>query len=214
MEKRRSVINWIIGLVLSNLGVSLCTKANFGLSMIGASPYIIHVWLRDKWAWFTQGTAEYVWEAILLVIGCFLVRRFKWKYLLSFVTAVLAGLAIDGWLFVLGGNGPFESLALRISMLALGTMITSCGIAFYFNTTMPVAVYELIVAEFSDRYNKNLNKVKFVNDAILLVVALGLSFALTGKLTGIGVGTVVITVVNAPLIGFFRKIVEKIEHIF
>lgn len=213
MNKKLSVINWVIGIIICNLGVALCTKASFGISMIGASPYILHVFMRDSFAWFTQGTAEYVWEAIILIIGCLIVRRFKPRYLLSFLTAVIAGFAIDAWFMVLGGNGPYESLPVRIAAFTAGTLLTSCGIAFFFNTKMPMQVYELVVAEISDRYEKDLNKVKFVNDIILFAIAIALSFALTGKLTGIGIGTIIITLVNAPLIGFFRKIVEKLEKL-
>lgn len=213
MSKKLNVINWIVGIALCNLGVSLCTKANFGISMIGASPYILHVWLRDTFEWFSQGTAEYVWEAIVLIIGCLIVRQFKLRYLLSFLTAIISGLAIDGWFLLLGGNGPFESMYARVIFFCVGTLLTSCGIAFFFNTTLPMQVYELVVAEVTAKYKKDLNKVKFVNDIILFAVAILLSFVLTHKFTGIGVGTIIITLVNAPLIGMFRKAVEKIEKL-
>lgn len=213
MSKKLSVINWVTGIILANLGVCLCTKADFGISMIGASPYIIHVWLRDRFSWYTQGTSEYIWEALILVIGCLIVRRFKAKYLLSFMTAVIAGFAIDGWFFVLGGNGAYEDFAFRVVTFTLGMIATSLGIAFFFNTKMPMQVYELVVAEISDRYGKDLNRVKYVNDLVLLVVALVLSFALTRKFTGIGVGTIIITFLNAPLIGIFRKVITKIEKL-
>ena len=36
-------IAWVLGIVLCALGVALCTKADFGLSMIAAPAYIIHV---------------------------------------------------------------------------------------------------------------------------------------------------------------------------
>lgn len=207
----RSVFNWVCGIFIANLGICFCTKANFGLSMIGASPYILHVYLRDTFEWFTQGTAEYVWEAIILVVACIIVRHFEKRYLLSFLTALLTGFIIDGWFLLLHGNSPYESMVARVAAFAFGTCLTSLGIAFVFNSTMPMQVYELLVAEVSKKYNKDLNKVKFVNDITLLLVAIALSFGLTGKLTGIGVGTVVITFANAPLIKFFRKIVEKVE---
>lgn len=211
MKKYRSVYNWIFGILLANCGICFCTKANLGLSMIGASPYILHVWFRDLFPWFTQGTAEYFWEAFILVITCIIVRRFKWKYLLSFVTAVITGFVIDGWFLILGGNGAYESLPIRIITFTLGMLLTSFGVAFFFHSTMPMQVYELLVAEVSDRYRLDLNKVKYVNDIALLVVAVVLSFALTHKFTGMGVGTVIITVLNAPLIKFFRKVIDKIE---
>lgn len=213
MNRFKSVANWIAGLFFANLGICLCTKSDLGLSMIGASPYILHVWLRDRFAWFTQGTAEYVWEAVILVIACIIIRQVKIKYFLSFITAVIVGFAIDGWFFVLGGNGAYEGLLTRVLAFVAGAVISSIGIAFYFHSDMPLQVYELLVYEVSAKYNKDLNRVKYINDIVLLIVALVLSFVLTGKFTGIGVGTVVITLVNAPLIKFFRKVIDRFENI-
>ena len=45
---RMNEIAWVIGIAGCALGVCLCTKANFGLSMIAAPPYIFHIALRDR----------------------------------------------------------------------------------------------------------------------------------------------------------------------
>lgn len=210
MNKIKNVLSWVLGTVLCSIGVCFCTKAGLGLSMIGAAPYIIHVWLRDKFTWYTQGTSEYVWEAILLIVTIIIVRKFKWKYLLSFVTAVLLGFMIDAWFLVLGGNGVYESWTTRIAAFSVGTIITSLAIAFYFRTTLPLQVYELAVTEISEKYGFKTSRVKWVNDIIFLAIALLLALFLTHSLTGIGVGTVIVTFVNAPLIGFFGKLLDKV----
>lgn len=209
--RKYSVLNFILGTVFCALGVSLCTKSGFGLSMIGAPPYILHVWLSQYWPFFTQGTAEYVVQAVMLILTVIIVRRFKWRYLLCFATAVLCGLCIDGWLFLLGGNGLWGSLAARIVSLAAGLVITAFAIACFFRTDLPLQVYELLVAEVSDRYSKDTAKVKFIYDMCMLVLALALSLLLTGKLTGIGIGTVLAPLVNAPLISVFGRLIDKIE---
>lgn len=213
MTKFKNVFNWIFGLLLANLGVCLCTKSDLGLSMIGAVPYIYHLWLREALPWFTQGTAEYVWEAVVLIIMCIVIKQFKPRYLLSFLTALLAGFMIDGWLWVLGGNGAYASWTLRITAFCAGTLLTSLGIAFIFHTTMPVQVYELCVMEISEKKNKDRDKCKYIFDITFLVLALVLSLVLTHGFHGIGVGTLIITFVNAPLIHFFSKYVEKVERI-
>jgi len=207
--KTKNAAHWVVGLLLINLGVAFCTKSNLGLSMIGAPPYILHVWLRDSYPSFTQGTAEYFVEFVVLVIFCLIVRRFKPAYPLSFAAGVLSGFIIDGWLFVLGGNGAYASLGMRIASFVIGMTTTAAGIAFIFRTTLPKAVYETAVAEISDKYSLNINRVKQVFDYTMLAIALTLSFTLTGKLTGIGVGTVIITFANAPLINLFGKYIDK-----
>ena len=138
---------WVIGIVVCALGVAMCTKANFGLSMIAAPPYILHVWLRDALPWFSQGTSEYVWQTLLLIMMCVIIRGFKARYLLSFGTAMLSGFVLDGWLWLFGGNGAYEELWLRIVMFVLGELVTTLAVAFIFRTTLPVQICELAVCE-------------------------------------------------------------------
>ncbi len=201
---------WVIGIVVCALGVCMCTKASFGLSMIAAPPYILHVWLRDMLPWFTQGTAEYVWQAFILVIMCISVRRFRPRFLLSFGTAVLSGLALDGWFLLFGGNGAYEEMWLRVLMFVVGELVTTLAVAFIFRTTMPIQIYELAVCEIAAKFNFSKNKVKLVNDILMLVVSAVMSFALTGGFGGFGIGTIIITIVNAPLITFFGRILDRV----
>lgn len=206
-----NILNWVLGMLLCSLGVCMCTKAGFGLSMIGAPPYIIHVWLRERFSWFTQGTSEYVWEALILFVVIIIVRRFKVKYLFSFGVAVLLGLMIDFWFLVMGGNGILENMPMRIAYFAIGTIITSIAVSLYFRTQMPLQVYELAVVEISDKFSIDQGRLKWITDILYLVISVILSLVLTGKLTGIGVGTVIITVVNAPFITQCGKIVDRLE---
>ena len=210
-RKAVNVINWVLSLLLCSLGICLCTKANFGLSMISAPPYIIHCFMRDTFSWFTQGTSEYVWETVLLVIMCLIVRRFHPKFLLSFVTAVIMGFLIDFWFIPLGGNAVYESMAVRIITFIIGAVIISLAIAFVFRTTLPPQVYELIVCEISDRFHIDQNKIKWSNDMIMLALTVVLARVLNHSWTGIGVGTVIVTVVNAPMINIFGRIIDKVE---
>jgi len=200
---------WVIGIVVCTLGVCLCTKANLGLSMIAAPPYILHVWLRDTFPWFTQGTSEYVWQGIIMTVMCIAVGRFRLRYLLSFGTAVIAGLSLDFWFFVFGGNGAYEAMWLRITMLLLGASLSALAIAFIFRTTLPAQIHELAVCEIAERFSIDKNKVKLVNDIFMFVLSAVLSFVLTGGFGGFGIGTIVITVINAPLIALFGKIIDR-----
>lgn len=208
---KKDVLHWIVAMLLCSFGVCLSTKANFGLSMIAAVPYTIHVGLRDALPWFTQGTAEYFFQAFLLLFTCILVWRFRWKFLLSFGTAFLCGLLIDGWLFLLGGNSAYESIWTRILAYIAGAVLIAIAIAFFFRTKLPLQVYELTVAQISDRFSWKLENVKFIFDILMLIVAIALSVMLTGSVfgAGVGIGTLIVTLVNAPLIKLFGAMIDK-----
>lgn len=211
MSKVKNTVNWVLGICLCCLGVCLCTKADFGLSMIAAPPYIIHCFFRDTFSWYTQGTSEYLWQTLLVIITCIAVRKIRLKYFLSFLTAILSGFVIDGWFLLLGGNGVYASMPMRIAAFAGGSLIISLAVAFVFRTTLPPQAYELIVSEIADKFKLDKSKTKLVNDILMLAVAVILSRALTHSWTGIGIGTVIATFANAPLIKLFGKLIDKIE---
>lgn len=210
-KKVVNVINWVLSVTLCSLGICLCAKASLGLSMIAAPSYIIHCFFRDILPWYTQGTSEYIWEAVLIVVTCLAVQKFKPKYLLSVLTAVISGFVIDFWIWVFGGNGMYETLPARIIAFVLGSAIISLAVAFVFRTTLPPQVYELIVTEISEKYGFDKSKTKLVNDIVMLAITVILARALTHSWTGVGIGTVIVTFVNAPMIKFFGKIIDKIE---
>lgn len=201
---------WVLGIVFCSLGVALCTKASFGLSMIAAAPYVIHLKLINCFPWYSQGTSEYIWQGILLVIICLSVGKFKRKYLFSFASAVIFGLTVDMWLWVLGGNGVYGTMQVRIAAFVCGEALTALAISLYFRTYMPLQMYELLVVELAEKFGIDKNKMKLYNDAAMLFVSIVLALVLNKSFNGLGAGTVIITLVNAPLIGFFGRIEDRL----
>lgn len=202
-------IAWVLGIVLCALGVCLATKADFGLSMIAAPAYILHVGLIKLLPWYSQGTSEYIFQGILLVLLCIAVQRFRARYLLSFVTAVLFGVVLDFWFWVFGGNGAYEAVPMRLLAFVISELVTALAIAFFFRTRLPLQIYELFVTELAKRYGWKSTTVKQLYDMSSFVLSLLLALLVNRSLTGIGIGTVIITIVNAPLIAWFGKQLDR-----
>jgi len=200
---------WVFGIVLCSLGVCLCTKADFGLSMIAAPPYILHLKLVEFLPWYSQGTSEYIWQGLLLVLMCLITGRFKWHFLLSFAAGIISGVLIDAWLFVLGGNAPYINMESRIAAFVLGESLTGLAIAFYFRTSLPIQIYELVVVQIAERFSFDKNKTKLYFDIIMLVISVVFALVLNRSFTGIGIGTLIITIVNAKLIAMFGKVLDR-----
>lgn len=200
---------WVIGTVLCAFGVVLCTKSGLGLSMMAAPPYILHITLRDLLPWFTQGTAQYLFEGSMLLVMCVLIGRFRLRFLLSFLSGVIYGVVLDLWLLVMGGNGQYVSMVARVMSFAAGIGCISLAVAFMFRTYLPPQIPELFVMRVADRFRAEQPRIKLILDLSCLALSFILALALTGKLTGIGVGTVVIAVANAPLIRLWSKPVDK-----
>ena len=200
---------WVLGILLCALGVAFCTKANFGLSMVAAPPYILHLKLSQYFPWYTQGTSEYVWQFFLLILTCAAVQRIRLRYFLSFFTAILFGLSLDGWLWVLGGGAAYATLIGRILAYLAGTALTTLSIAFFFRTKLPLEIYELTVSEIADRYHLPIGRVKLIYDVVMLTISVLFAWLLLGGFTGIGIGTVITTVLNASLIAMWGRVLDR-----
>ena len=201
---------WILGILLCSLGVCFSAKSGFGVSMVVAPAYVLHCRLSELWAFFSFGVAEYVLQGALIVLLCMALRRFKWKYLLSFVTAVLYGVSLDGWR-LLFGEDVYGELWQRGLSCACGAAVTAFAIALLLRTYLPQQSYELVVKELSVCRGWALGRVKWIYDLSSLGVAILLMLALFGRFDTemVGAGTLLLTVINTPLITMFGKLFDR-----
>lgn len=206
---RFNIPAWVIGIVLIALGVVFMTKSDFGVSSIVAPAYVIHLKVSQYLPWYTFGTSEYILQGFLLLVMCAVIRRFRLRYLLSFVTSVIYGEVLDLW-FMLFGTQPYTEMRERCVSFVAGILISSLAIAFLFRTRLPQQVYELFVKEVSIRYKLRMNKFKLAYDLSSLAVAAVLALILSRSFNGVGVGTIICAVVNAPLIAMFGKVLDKV----
>lgn len=97
MNKRvfSTELAYALGIIILAIGTALMTLADFGLSMVVAPAYLLHLKVSETLPFFTFGMAEYMLQAVLLVLMSLLLRRFKLSYLFSFCTAVLCSVAIS-----------------------------------------------------------------------------------------------------------------------
>lgn len=207
----KNFIMYVIGMAVCPLGVVLATKSGFGVSMIEAPVYVSYLYFGDKFSFLTFGTMEYILQAIVIALLCILVRRFKIKYLFSFVTAVLFGFILDFWLYVFGGNELYTQMPVRIIAYAISIIIIAFAVACFLRTTWPQEAWELFVKEFAERYSFNMTKVKWIYDfsSLAMGIILMLAFFKKFRLDAIGIGTIITTFINAPIIGFFGKLIDK-----
>lgn len=203
---RTGELAYVFATVLTCLGVSLMTKADLGLSMIVAPAYI----LSQKVTFLSFGTAEYVVQALLLIALFIALRRFEWRFLLTFVSAVIYGAVLDGIILLTDAYTVPESIPVRIVCFAVGLLISDAGVALYFNSYLPPCCYDMFVRELAGGLRLNFGKVKIAYDASSFIVSVVMSFIFFGGIRGIGVGTVVCVFLNGLLIGVFNRIFSKV----
>lgn len=220
--KKSSELLWVLGIVLVAFGVAICSKANLGVSMIAAPAFVIYEAIAGIWGGFSVGMTEYIIQGCILILLCVIIGRFNWRYLLAFAVAVLYGYTLNLFMLILGGIS-FDAAWLRWVMLIVGDIITALGVACFFRTYMPLQVYELFVSELSARFGFNINRTKWAFDISMLIISILLAFLLFGDADtfnwstigyscfhNIGLGTLVTTAINSPLITLSGKLIDRI----
>ncbi len=203
-------IAYILGIVFLPLGTSLMEKADLGLSMVIAPAYLIHLKLSPYFSFITFGAASYIFQALVLVLLSVILKKFKISYLFSFVTAVIYGFVLDGYIALTSGL-TVDTLPMRIVFFVVGLVTAAFGIAMFFNTYFSPEAYDVFVKDIAQKKNLSFGKVKTAYDMTSLVLSVILSFSFFGWLhfEGIHIGTFVTACVNGTLIGFFSNFLKK-----
>ncbi len=220
--EKTSELLWVFGIIFVALGVAICSKANLGVSMIAAPAFIVYEAVSFLWHGFSVGMVEYMLQGVMLILLCVIIRKFNWKYLLAFLVAFIYGYVLDFFLWVLSPLS-FETAFIKWAMLIVGDIVTAFGVACFFRTYMPLQVYELFVALISKTFNIKISKVKTVFDYSLLTISIILACTLFGDLLtfnftsilttsyhSVGLGTLVTTLINSPIISLAGKLLDKI----
>lgn len=203
-------LSYVIGIVILALGVAFMEKPDFGVSMVVAPAYILHLKISETYSFFTFGMAEYTLQAVVLIILIIVLRRFRISYLFSFLTAVIYGLILDQCM-ALVSHITMDTMVLRIIYYIVGMVLCAIGISLLFHTYIAPEVYELFVKEVSSKYKLNINHVKTCYDisSCLIGVALSFIFFGFGVFRGVKLGTIICALINGTLIGFCSRFLER-----
>lgn len=202
-------VAYIVGLIMLAFGTALMTRGGYGMSMVVAPAYILHLKLSQLWQFFTFGVSEYLLQAVIILLMMLILKKVRLIYLLTFVTTVIYGLLLDASLLILP---EIESGAyvIRTVFYIGGILMCTAAIAFLFKTYFPPAAYEVFVKNISKRFNIKLFTFKTIFDCSFCIMAVIMSFLLLGRLEGIGIGTVICALIYGTLIGLFTKLFDNI----
>jgi len=218
LEKQKikfpSELAYISALILQAFGVALAATADLGLSMVVAPAYLLSLKLGN----ITFGQAEYIMEAIVFVLMCILVRKFKLSYLFSIISLLIYGAALDAWRFLVPFLNPAITIPgaasfsypVRILLFVSGMLIIQFTIALSFKSYLTQLVVDFFIEEVADHFHFRRGVFKTCFDITFFAISIAMSFALFGKLRAIGLGTIIQVSTNGIIVGFFDKGLSKI----
>lgn len=209
--KLHSELVYAAAILILSFAVAMLSAANFGVSMIVAPAYII----SQKTGFLTFGQSEYLVQGVLFIVFCVLMKRVKASFFSSFVTCIIYGAVLDLWRIAIPMFNPnvtepgSMSMPIRIIFFIVGVVLTSFSVMLFFKTYLYPQVYDFFVKGVSAKYRINRTKFKTCFDGSCLVVSCVMTLIFFKGFVGVGVGTLIMTVINGPLIGFFDKTFDK-----
>ena len=203
-------LSYVLGLIVMAFGAAFAEASDFGMSMIVAPAYILHLKISQYLPWFSFGVAEYCMQGVIVVLTIWIIKRFRVSYLFSFITALFYGSLLDCAIFVVAYL-PKEEMGFRILWFVMGTVLCSVAVSLFFHTYIPPEAYELIVKEIAEKFSISISKVKTAYDCISASLSIVLSFLFFGfgVFRGVGIGTVICALINGFLIGKISAWLEQ-----
>ena len=202
LKAPRRWTNLILGLILDAAGVSLITKADFGISAVSSFPYSLH----QAFPAFSFGVWSYLFQLGLTGILMLAARRFSIRYLSAFVVSVVFGYLLDA-ANLLSKLLP-RILIARCACFALGTVCLIVGVCLMMYSELPILPQDLFVRELSKLRGWKLQRVKTVFDCACLLGSVAVSLLFSGQFDALGIGTIISALVMGKGIELTRKILH------
>lgn len=180
------------GIVILAFGISLNTKTDLGTSPLISLPYSIsEIWeLNFALLAFIMYSAFTILEIILEGKSR---KRKDWLQLpFSLVFSLLLQLFDSGYDYILGiFDISIDALWARSVMLIFGVIFTGIGISMTVNMNLVPNPADGLAKVVGERCHRNLGFGKNLIDTISVLITCCLSLTASGRLVGVGIGTVV-----------------------
>ena len=205
-----SELAYALGILAIAAATAMMERAGFGMSMVVAPAYVLHLEISRALPWYSFGMSEYLLQGALLLALSGVMGRFRKGYLFSFVTAVLYGLLLDAFMALIVPL-PLGGTAGRVVYYTVGLVICALGVALVFHTYIAPEAYELFVKEIVRKTGGETGRVKTAYDCASCAIAIALSFAYFGfgRFEGVKLGTIVCALVNGRLIGWIGDALDR-----
>jgi len=185
-----------VGILILTLGISLTIQ-----SKLGTSPFDALLVGLSKNVGLTVGS----WEIILalLLIGSNSLLARQRPEILGLVTALITGIGIDMWLFLLHDIVSPDLWFSQAVCFTIGLVVVGLGTATYLQTNfapIPVDRLTLIIKELT-------RKTVFFSRTLIYILFLMLAIIFNGP---IGVGTLLTVCLGGYILHFFMPITGRI----
>ena len=199
----RRLIQYALGLVVMALGVVCFKRVEVGIPPITSVPAAV-----SNITPLSLGTATTLLHALCVIGQVAVIRRVTLKSMLTLLVGVPFGWIIDLLLWVFPASEL--SLALRTIILIIGLALNGLGVQLIVGCDLMLPAPDALTHAISKVHGRKLSNVKIVADAIYVAIALSIDLIATGKVSSVGIGTILSVLLTGRFIGWFNKLFPKL----
>lgn len=189
---------YIAGILTLALGTVLFTKSHMGVSATVSVPYTLSLITP-----LSLGMCTTFVYAAFVILELLLYQKMEWKVVLQIPFSFLYGYVIDFYDYLIRINP--SHLVSRISCMICAIVATSLGVAMMVKGDYIVNPPAGIIQALGQVIKKDYGITKRNFDLAMVVFSGLVGFMASGKVLGIGIGTVVAVFAIGTLIRFFDK---------
>lgn len=179
----KRLMNYLIGLNVLVLGITLNTRSLLGVSAFTTLPYALKEMIPISF-----GVANIMLYMVLVVVQLLIERKMKLDILLEVPFSFIMGYILDLYQIIIPASP--ESLGLRIVILLAGNICTAFGVYTMVQSHLVLAPVDGVILSISNHYNKAYSLCKNCFDIKMILSTIILCLVTRSPLYGIGVGTI------------------------
>lgn len=186
---------YIFGIAIFTLGIALTIQ-----SKLGTSPFDALLVGLFRTFGLTIGSWEIIVGGIMVLINAALQRK-RPEYL-AMLTALITGVFIDFWVFMLSGWIEPEAILLQYTCLIIGMLLVGFGVAFYLITDIAIIPFDRSMLVVSKLTGWNISISRAMIGVLLVIIA----YFFDGS---IGIGTLLIALFSGVFIHSFLPLLKR-----
>jgi uncharacterized membrane protein YczE len=195
---RKKSMFYVCGILILTLGIALTIQ-----SKMGTSPFDALLVGLYRTVGLTIGSWEIIVGGVMVLFNALAQRR-RPEYL-ALLSALITGVGIDFWVFVLRDWLHPDTLFGQSLCLVFGMVLVGLGIATYLRANFAPIPMDRMMLVVIDLTGLNVTSSR----ALISVVLIILAFIFNGP---IGVGTLLTTFLSGVIINFFMPYTERFEN--
>lgn len=176
----KRLINYLIGLNVLVLGITLNTR-----SLLGVSAFKTLLYAFKEMTPISFGVANIMLYMVLVVVQLLIERKLKMDILLEVPFSFIMGYILDLYQIIIP-----TSLGLRIVILLAGNICIAFGVYTMVQSHLVLAPVDGVILSISNHYNKAYSLCKNCFDITMIAATIILCLVTRSPLYGIGVGTI------------------------